>query len=63
LAHHEGPSSTSTFKGGASGPVEVYHGAPGALSKVIDVTGSYTSAINIVRVYHEGTQTGWRLQY
>jgi hypothetical protein len=39
------------FKGGSSGQVEVYYGSPGSQTLVVNTTGSYTSAINIVRIY------------
>lgn len=46
-------------KGGASGQVEVWAGAPGSQSKVVDATGNYASAVAIVRIFHDrSTGTG-----
>lgn len=40
------------FKGGAAGQVEVYYGAAGSQSKVVDASGAYGSATGSVRTYH-----------
>jgi hypothetical protein len=40
------------FKGGADGAVEVWYGTAGGQTKVLDTSGSYASAVNIVRILH-----------
>jgi hypothetical protein len=42
----------------AGGKVEVYYGAPGAQTKVLDATGDYSAAGAIVRVYHGANSVG-----
>jgi hypothetical protein len=45
-------------RGGSTGIVEVYYGAPGSRSLVVGVSGSYTSAVSIVRVFHAPNTVG-----
>lgn len=46
------------FKGGAAGQVEVWYGSPGSQTKIVDTTGSYTSAVSIVRIFHGCNSVG-----
>jgi hypothetical protein len=52
----QGSNLTTRFdihhKGGGAGQVEVWYGTPGAQTKVVDETGSYASAVSIVRIFH-----------
>lgn len=46
------------FVPAVSGRIEFYYGNAGSQTKVLDLTGDYSAAANIVRIGHDGNTTG-----